>query len=387
MTIFPFLLLIILTSYLLDRYAKKRLIETDENTLLKVGLKDLFIIWAISTPLVLLVTFRSPETGVDTTQYISLFGYGPGYFQSRVENSGEYLFWGIYRLCYDISNGSFGLRLSFYICAEVAALIGLVAIYKLSRKYSCGIICLIYLLVYYQEYFNIIRQIPAISLIFLSYCYVIERKPLKYLACIGLAVGFHLSAFVALIIYPIAIVVKNRRLGTLSYIIICLILTGGAFLSPALFDWVVGYMGISKYGDYAMDSSWSQGGWIGNFLLFLPIAIFLLFAYKNTEYDETPYCKNEFRWLIVITMFFYALLIARMYTNWAFRLGYYFELGLLMLSAQLCGDVRVIKQALPNSRFGLNALLIVGYYIIYFIYLNCINNLQTSALTNYTFIL
>lgn len=385
MTIYLFLILIIVTSYLLDKYAKKRSSGFDESVLLKVGLKDILVIWTISTPLVLLVTFRSPETGVDTIQYINLYSYGPDYFQSRIENSGEYLFWSIYRLCYEISDGSFGLRLSFYICAEAAALIGLAAVYKLSSRVNCGIACLIYLLIYYQEYFNIIRQIPAISLIFLSYCYVIEKKPLKYLVCIVLAVGFHLSSFAALIVYPIAIVTKKKNLGILSYTMLCSILIVAVFFSPALFDWAVGHTGASKYADYTLDSSWSQGGWMGNFLLFLPIALILLFAYKNVESIEASYCKNELHWLTIVTMLFYALLIARMYTNWAFRLGYYYELGLIMLSTQFCSDVRFVKQSLSNSRFGLNTLLIVTYYIVYFLYLNCINNFDTSALTNYSF--
>lgn len=49
--------------------------------------------------------------------------------------------------------------------------------------------------------FNTIRQYLAMSIIFWGFRFVVERKPIKYLMCVLVALFFHTSAFVAVLIY------------------------------------------------------------------------------------------------------------------------------------------------------------------------------------------
>lgn len=49
--------------------------------------------------------------------------------------------------------------------------------------------------------FNTIRQYLAMAIIFWGFRFVIEKKPIKYLLCVLIAVLFHSSAFVAILVY------------------------------------------------------------------------------------------------------------------------------------------------------------------------------------------
>lgn len=49
--------------------------------------------------------------------------------------------------------------------------------------------------------FNTIRQYLAIAIVFFAFRYVIEKKPIKYFLLMGIAIFFHTSAIIAVLIY------------------------------------------------------------------------------------------------------------------------------------------------------------------------------------------
>lgn len=94
-------------------------------------------------------------------------------------------------------------------------------ILKIEKKYIKYIWILFFC---FSEFFflytNLIRQSVAISIIFYSYKFIEERKPIKFLICILLAMGFHTSAIFMLPLYFFNYIKRvNRKILILIYIL------------------------------------------------------------------------------------------------------------------------------------------------------------------------
>jgi hypothetical protein len=80
-----------------------------------------------------------------------------------------------------------------------------------SRDYFLSALCFIGFPMFYLESLNIVRQFVAISIIFYSITYINERSPGKFLACVFIACMFHVTAFVAIIMYAVNLPIFNRK--------------------------------------------------------------------------------------------------------------------------------------------------------------------------------
>ncbi|WP_294409590.1 EpsG family protein [uncultured Ruminococcus sp.] len=70
------------------------------------------------------------------------------------------------------------------------------------RKYAKPTVSLLmYLGIYYFHSYNIFRQMLAIAIVFWGIRYIIERKPVCYFLVVGVAVLFHSTAILAVILY------------------------------------------------------------------------------------------------------------------------------------------------------------------------------------------
>lgn len=88
-----------------------------------------------------------------------------------------------------------GLLLSFSIISILK-----IGVKKASNSYIFVFVIIVkYMLIASLE--PTIRQFLAISIIVLSYKYIEEKKMIKYLLCILIAMQFHSSAIIGVIIY------------------------------------------------------------------------------------------------------------------------------------------------------------------------------------------
>lgn len=94
-----------------------------------------------------------------------------------------------------------GFQGVYYIYSLINHILLLVCIRRFSDNYAVS-----YLMFFLNGFFfylglNQIRQFTSVMLVFYAYRYIREKKPLRYLICVGLAATFHVTAAVMLPFY------------------------------------------------------------------------------------------------------------------------------------------------------------------------------------------
>ena len=97
--------------------------------------------------------------------------------------------------------------------------------------------------------------------------------------------------------------------------------------------------------------------------------------YKKISVDEIP--TYEFYWFLSII--YAVVLVLRMYINWVFRLGYYFELGIILFIGTYLKNTADKYQILYK-------IYIIIFFVSYYSYLNYYVNFESSAIINYKWI-
>ncbi|MCM1282933.1 MAG: EpsG family protein [Muribaculaceae bacterium] len=108
----------------------------------------------------------------------------------------------------------------------------------------------VFYFLFYNETLNLIRQSLAIAIILYAFRYVFQRRPLWYCFWVVLAMQFHITAVIAIVIYPIYYFVVVKRQKFVFYGIIIGSIFGGSIL-PKLISIVIrsGILG-SKFTRY-----------------------------------------------------------------------------------------------------------------------------------------
>lgn len=382
--LFLFMLLFLIIAGMISGYSKRRIqlesVDISEHGIIKVDLRAIIVLFLISIVLVLLVTYRSEYTGTDTKQYMLNWSFGAESAMRRAWSSGEIFFWSIFAFCIKYAN----IRVAFFIYALISIWFVLIAIYKLSFKTNPFYVTFVYLLLFYQECFNLLRQMPAMAFAFLAFTYVFDRKLIRYVILMVSAVMFHSSAILA---FPIYWIYRRKKMKISSIagwtIGISIVLVG--FQSIVIY--AVNVLGFTRFVQY-IDSmseriSTSGLGWLYGFLIMIPLYLILYYAdNKSSTYESLqndPY-EVQFLWLLSIIVGVSALL--RLYVNWIFRVGYYYQIGMVLLGGMFSKKAYIghNRRNYTVSKLG---LLISIYYIVYYIYLNYFNNFASSALVNF----
>jgi hypothetical protein len=90
---------------------------------------------------------------------------------------------------------------------------------KHSRDYFLSALCFIGFPMFFLESLNIVRQFVAISIVFYSITYINERSFIKFLGCILLACLFHVTAFVAIIMYAVNLPFFGRKFNIFIFLL------------------------------------------------------------------------------------------------------------------------------------------------------------------------
>lgn len=84
--------------------------------------------------------------------------------------------------------------------------------YKFSKQVPIYLSFGAYLFMFYCQNINLVRQGLALSICFFAFYYIIEGKCRKYCLWVALAATFHVSAVIALVLYPIYYIIKNKKM-------------------------------------------------------------------------------------------------------------------------------------------------------------------------------
>lgn len=285
--------------------------------------RDNLFIFLTMGLLLLLNCLRSLTTGNDTLSYYHLFNY----YTSGVVNfeySYEDLYWMNFYvdIAWRFINRVFGVISTDYqlFISFIACILYFVTIKHIKKNSTnVALSVLLFFLLFYHPYLNILRQAMAIVIILLGYEELLKKKTIRFVFMVVIATLFHKYAFVslALIVFMNYRYKQNRAIGI---IIIAAILSvsGVVFYIPQL----LGYS-----GDYLND----QTGISTVFSLCLNGAIFLLLEYicpksidVMEEFDLIKYREvNFYRW---INMVAFVLSIMEISLPALYRVEYFFTI-------------------------------------------------------------
>ena len=141
------------------------------------------------------------DVGTDFNNYISMFEYLYNRnFSLKVNVEKGWIL--INHLCNLIFyNNIQGLFILSSLLFGIISMYAIMELSKLNENKNIGIIVFIYNCFLYPVSLNIIRQSIATSIIFLSIIYAVKKKPIYFLICVSIAILFHYSAFLFLVLY------------------------------------------------------------------------------------------------------------------------------------------------------------------------------------------
>jgi hypothetical protein len=313
-----------------------------------------FFILAATIPAVL-ACIRGVDVGTDYVHYVAHF-HEVG---SKAENlfdvdwrsglSSRFEF-GYYLLVYVLSRLTDNILLiSFgvYFLSAVAILTGVTLLFRGKYVFAAY---LFYLCAYWLLGFNVLRQAMAMSLVFLSISFVINRRLLAFLVVVALAVSIHRTALLVLPIYFLYSDKKGR-----VYLYDFALVIGGAF-GLFFFETIASRLAASIYLT-------NRGDEVGvSFVIALQAIIMILPSLLLClKYAKLPlmrfYCKIL---LIIIAMNFISPMAIVLS-----RLVFYFEIFMVPISLAVFSVMAAHKNSVRHLYFAYLVLYFVVYKFIY----------------------
>lgn len=221
-------------------------------------------------------------------------------------------------------------------------------IYKYSRNPILSFIIFSSFIIYHFS-FSGLRQAMAISLIVLSYKFVIERKLIVFIGIILLASTFHVSALSFFIAYPLyKLNLSNKQIMSLLILGVACIY----FIKPLVL-WITPIVfGADKYIGYINKDSIPSYNLL---VLLIAILVFVLNKKKKSTYQFL----NS---LILMSIFAQALGVI---SSTASRLAYYFFV-FIMLAIPEAIELKNLKL---DKRYTYN-ITVACFMIFFFFYTN-----------------
>lgn len=340
----------------------------------------------------LLVALRNVKLGLNDTENI----YYPIFLNMQFISFADILNIANYsgKLFYILTKilGTFIINYNLYLAVIGVPFIASIMylIYKYSKYPLVSVF--LFIALYYLYSFFLLRQVIAIGIVVFSYKYILEKKPIRFVLLVMLAVLFHKSAWLFIFAYPVC---RYIKFGKKNYIFI-LIAFVVANLLPSFILNIINVFDISgtlsvyiKYGVY--DTS----GKISMFGLFITVAILALGHYyyvisnknnikkieeakktnQNSEVEllvqENKKSMKEYNILLNLStlgsiIFAFSNVVSEFY-----RVSLYFSVfNILLVSTALNSE-------LSNRKKSIIVICFIVITIIYFL-LRTINNINSN---------
>ena len=190
---------------------------------------------------------------------------------------------------------------------------------------------LMYYLLMYNESLNLMRQSMAVAVTAYGFRYVYERKPLKYVSIVLLAMQFHITALLAVFIYPLYILVCVKRKYFVVYILLPLSVCSGMVLGRLI--GIITNTGLFgdkflKYFKEGFDSVFS----VNQFVIRFPFII--LFLYMAVKHKRKREYRNLMASILVLDLAFAEL---RGIEETLYRLSLYFSVYKCVMYPEVTG--------------------------------------------------
>lgn len=295
--------------------------------------------WLLGIMYTLIGALRSNYVGFDTRTYESHFNQTHWMdwnqiFQFFGDEPGYYI------LCKTLNI----LHCNFQILLTVISIFSMLAFGKLIYQNSKSVITSFAMLVPFQYYgFTLSgeRQTIALSIILLAFPFILNRKLIKYLLCVGIAYMFHHSALVAIPLYFLLIdrITYKKRLLILLLIPIIF----------ALRQSILHFALLYFYSDYSMYEN--ESGSYATLLLYIAIWGVYAATRRSDNNRVANFCEMAALTGIIIQMF------VPLEPN-IYRIGLYYQIFNLIL----------LPLAINNIKsFSLKKIAYVSAFAFFFI--------------------
>jgi len=312
----------------------------------------------LTITLILIAALRSPYTGMDTVGYYYVYG-------NLLRNTKDWHFF-FDELIDAIRGGTFKDTIMWSFVSKILTFIlpsaqlwmgaisavFIVSAYTVIRRYSKDpIVSWLYLCVFiYAFILQGLRQSVAMAIVLLSFKYVYERKPAKFLLLIAFAYLFHQSSIAFIIAYPLyGLNVKRKHI---IIIIIALVLSR---VVPHIINSVLEYLTsktrfsgyIGRSGMYSLSGS-----------IILTCIFIFCYRYKDRLCEDNDVNRLLFAlsFVGVITQTM-AVIVAEM-----FRVSYYFS----MFNMLLVANTFEIMDEKSRTRNLLSRIMLMYIFIMYY---------------------
>ena len=239
------------------------------------------------------------DIGADYNNYYNIInGIGWWYSQYSIEPGFQFL-----SALFNSISGS--PHISIFLFKTLTIILFYYGFYLLKRRINIWIGILAFNALIYLQGFYLISMQLAISLLFISSIYLIEQKTKKSIIYLLLACSVHYSSFLLVPIYFLIAYFNHykKKISKFSIFMIIVILCATLSLYTLVYDFAISNIGVfTGYAAYDIMNQ-SKGSGLAQYLFFIPIAYFIIVAYKNSKQYNSIFL-NSFVTFGAFSLFF-----------------------------------------------------------------------------------
>lgn len=308
-------------------------------------LSILFLVLAVLLPSIL-AGCRDYNVGTDTNGYVrSLFAIAlssQNISQYLVSQINQYEL-GFLLLTYFSAHVTANMHFLLFLVEAITLSTMMISIVKLSNENGLGAAFGAYLILHYNESFNLVRQSLAVAFVMLAISYLLIRQYGKYTLLILVATSFHTSGLIGFAFLAIQFFVERSDLFQkrqnlleikISNILICALL----FIAPIVF--LIAFQPIvnlliswglipEKYEIYLTDHSTG----VTPLLLVVYSSSFLMLFLKRFEFNHSGFLVISYAYGVI-------LFLLTGVSQHLWRLGTYFNTTISLSLAQFKSRTR-----------------------------------------------
>jgi len=292
----------------------------------------------------LLLALRGLRCGIDTRQYFRLFNqYG---FSSFVEVFTNYRHEFAYKL---LNKLVYMVTSEFQVVLIITSILCVVPLWFFYRKESEDqrlTIALFLSVAPFMMYFSGIRQAIAMGFGIFAWYAVKQKKKLQFVLIVLLAMQFHTSAFILLVLYPLYSAKITKK--WLWFVIPCMALV--FYFKQFVFDFLIRFL----WEEYSLTE---ETGATTVLMLLIMFAIYSYLLPDDNQLDEDTIAMRNILLLSVVIQFF------AMLHPLAMRMNYYFLIFIPILLPKIAARSKPQYVQIAN----LSKIIMTVYFSYYFI--------------------
>lgn len=253
-----------------------------------------FTFWNIALGCIIVSSLRFPKIGTDTFVYKSIFeiiGKSDNIFGFAYEYGFVFFTKLVSSISSDFYAYLFVINIVIWLCLFLF-------LKRNSENFSLSL-WLFLLLGFLDSSMCLIRQFMALSILLMSYKYLVARRLLIFILFVCLASSFHITSFVFIISYFMWNIKVGGKKALLCYIALCI----GTYLLSNQFFVLLESLGI--YSEYLLNSNYGlqENSKLAPILNFFQLFLLVVFCMQCNRRCDEPIINNMIA-LVAIASFF-----------------------------------------------------------------------------------